>query len=249
MPEKITQIGEQYLVPEPLVGYPRKTLNNGEWQYEEQYLVNASTVNNYVPAKNSTKDGLLLREVEVQYRYQAGWPNICLLRLVWGENFYAGGGGGGGSGTLQEISYDVNNTITEHKIEDHPAFQSATEEEKELIKANKPTFMVHSVTFSKTLRKLKRSWHPSFIEIVGTVGQLEVPEDLDGATASTWLHTGKRISWTKSDRIEYSDEWTYDAYGWQGTIFPTTTLSEMLAIAKGTTPGSSGGSGTGGNNA
>lgn len=247
MPEKIKQIGEQYLVPEPMVGYPKETLNNGEWNYEEQYLVNASTVNNYKPAKGTIKNGLLLNEVEIIYRYNAGFPNICLLRIVWGESFYAGGGGGGGGEPLAEISYDVNNTITEHKIEDHPEFQRASEEDKEFIKANVPTFTVHSVTFSRTQRKLKSSWHPTFAEIVGTVGSLEAPTDLQDATASTWMHTGKRISWTKSDRIEYTDEWTYDAYGWQGTIFPTTTLAEMLAIAKGTTPSNS--SGTGGNNA
>lgn len=241
MPEKILQVGEQYLVPEPVVGYPKETLNNGEWQYEEQYLVNASTVNNYKPAKGTIKNGLLLKEVEITYRYNPGFPNICLLRIVWGEPSYYGGTGGADLG--QNKSYETTSTVVEHNIEDHPAFQSATDAQKEFLKANKPTFLVHTVQFTRTIRKAKSSWHPTFSEIVGTVGTLEAPTDLSGATASTWLHTGKHISWTRSDKIVYSDEWTYDAYGWQGTIFPTTTLQQMLDIAKGKT------SNNGGNNA
>lgn len=235
---------ENYATPVMVEGYPRKVLENGEWQYEEEFYVASANVANYVPAKNAVNsDGYIFTSAEITSHAMPGMV-ISKVHLMWRENSYSGGGGGG-SGTLQEISYDVNNTITEHKIEDHPAFQAASEEEKELIKANKPTFMVHSVTFSRTQRKMKSSWHPSFAEIVGTVGQLEAPEDLTGATASTWLHTGKRISWTKSDKIEYTDEWTYDAYGWQGTIFPNTTLAEMLKIAKGESPSS--GSGNGGN--
>lgn len=223
--------GNECLTPVSVQGYPRKTLNNGEWQLEEQFRVNIANVATYIPAKNSTNaDGYLLQEVEVTYNEQGGFDNICLVRIVWGESSYAGGGGGTQGGN---ISYDSNSAIVEHRIEDHPEFAKATESEKEFLKANMPSFIVHTVQFSKTERKMKSSWHPSFSDIVDTVGAMEVPADLSGATASTWLHTGRRITWTQSDKLEQTDEWTYDAYGWQGTIFPTTTLAEMLEKARG----------------
>lgn len=223
---------ENYATPVMVEGFPRKVLENGEWQYEEEFYIASANVENYVPAKNSVNsEGYIFTSAEITSHAMPGMV-ISKVHLMWRENSYSGGGGG--TGPLTELSYDCNNTVTEHKIEDHPEFKKATEEQKEFLKANMPTFIVHSVTFSRTQRKLKSSWHPTFAEIVGTVGALEAPTDLQDATASTWLHTGKRISWTKSDRIEYTDEWTYDAYGWQGSIFPTTTLAEMLAIAKGT---------------
>lgn len=230
--ETIKQYGSNCATPVSVEGYPRRVLSNGEWTYEEQFHVNAANVNTYIPAKNSTNSmGYLLREVEITYREAGGFPNVCLVRIVWGESSYAGGGGGGGS-SISRLSYDSNSAIVEHDISEHPVYAQATEAQKELLKANLPKYAVHTVQFNRTERKAKSTWHPTMAEIVGTVGTKEAPTGISDATAATWLHTGRRITWTKSDLLEVTDEWTYDAYGWQGLIGVTTTLAELVALAK-----------------
>lgn len=231
----VIQYGEDFTTPVPVEGYPRRRMESGLWSYEEQYLVSTSTVDTYIPAAGSTQPtyGYPLDSVEVDYNPHGGFSNVCTLRITWKQQEVNGSGGSGTGTALSRLTYESNSAITEHRIEDHPAFQSAGAADQALLRERLPSFTVQTVTFSRTERQRKSSWSPSFSDIVGTVGAIEAPNGLSGTTAPYWLHTSRRNSWSKGDRLETTDEWTYDAYQWTGTIFPQTTLAQLLAKAKG----------------
>lgn len=227
MPEDVTVIGNEFLEPVVVDGYPRETLDDDGWQMIEKFRVVYDAGKAMVPRVGVTNAaGYVFRRAELQP--VKAFPGVYEFTFTWG-NYTNDGASWNGSDNRSNVTCNTQTTFAEKKIEDHPEWGNLTAEQQQILGKIYKTFTLVTITFRKRTLIHKSSFRFTEPVIVEGINSLSAPPEVEKATPGKWKKTEHEIHWSKGEYVELNEAWQYSADNWANSLEP---FSDLAALAK-----------------